>query len=132
MRQITAALVNLLDRLEVPQTISQWCTQAGRLGQLDAVLTHQQVYSDLLDIFDDLAQTLTDQQLTLEEYSEILSSVLGEMTLALIPPALDQVLVGTIEPVTSSAYSGGVHPGCQRRQFSQGQFARFVPDRQSA
>ncbi|HUT46620.1 MAG TPA: PD-(D/E)XK nuclease family protein, partial [Sedimentisphaerales bacterium] len=49
------------------------------------------------DIFDELVEVFAGQTMTAEDYLAILRSAFSQLTLAFIPPALDQVLVGSIE-----------------------------------
>jgi len=140
VRQVTAELYRLLQTLQAPQILSQWTQQAKDENLLDAVLTHQQIYSQIISLLDELAETLGDIEITMTQYAEIFTTALSQMTLALIPPALDQVLVGAIErsrhPNIRAAFLLGVNEGVfpkfsqpdtlltdrQRRQLSDAGF----------
>ena len=97
VRLITAALVGLIEEIGVRNTLSAWCRQARADDDLDTARMHEQVYREIVALLDDLVEALGDVSVTLEQYAQILSAALAQMTLALIPPALDQVLVGSIE-----------------------------------
>jgi len=115
VKDIIASMIQFLDRLQVQRTLCQWYRQAQSRGDLDAAQVHQQVYSDLIDLFDDMADAIGDIELSLGQFSEILTSALEQMTLRLVPPAMDQVLIGTIErsrqPNIRAAFILGVNQG---------------------
>jgi len=136
VRKITTLLVELLEELGVGKTLGEWYRQAKDAGQLDAAQTHEQLYSDVMDLLDDLVEALDGCEVTLGQYAEILNSGLEQMTLRLVPPAMDQVLVGTIErsrhPQIRAAFVLGVNEGgfpkvsTPEAFFSDGQRAKLM------
>jgi len=122
VRQVTDELYRLIRTLRVPQTLSQWTQQANAENHLDIALSHQQIYSQIISLLDELAESLGDIEITVTQYAEIFNIALSQMTLALIPPALDQVLVGAIErsrhPNIRAAFLLGVNEGAFPK-FSQ-------------
>jgi len=97
VRDITAQLAGLLEKIDVGEKLSQWRQQAQDNNDHDQGQTHEQIYKDVIGLMDDMVESLGDCSVTLGEYSEILCSAMEQMTLRLIPPGLDQVLIGTIE-----------------------------------
>ncbi|MGI9862037.1 helicase-exonuclease AddAB subunit AddB [Moorella naiadis] len=97
VREITAALFNLLQELRVPRILAAWRCRALATGELDAAQEHEQVWDGLMDLFDELITGLGDTPLGLEEYAAILDAGMEGLKLRLIPPALDQVVVGTLD-----------------------------------
>ncbi len=95
--EFTRAVFNFLDELDVKTTISGWIGQANEKKDLATVDEHRQFYNQFVDIFDELVEVFGGQAMTAEDYLAILHSAFSQLTLALIPPALDQVLVGSIE-----------------------------------
>jgi ATP-dependent helicase/nuclease subunit B len=86
--EFTKAIFDFIDGLGVLETIGSWVEEADE---------HRQFYDKLLDIFDEFAEVFAGQKETAGDYFAIISSVISQMTLAFIPPTLDQVLVGSIE-----------------------------------
>jgi ATP-dependent helicase/nuclease subunit B len=115
VRQVTAALFRLIQTLQVPQTLSQWTEQAQAEKNLDSALSHQQIYSQIITLLDELTDALGASEITITQFAEIFNTALSQMTLALVPPALDQVLVGAIErsrhPNIRAAFLLGVNEG---------------------
>ena len=87
VREITAALAGLLEEIEVPQKLTHWFRQAQQDNDLDVAQTHQQIYTDVVTLLEDLVEALGDVSVTIGQFSEILTAALGQMTLALVPPA---------------------------------------------
>lgn len=57
---------------------------------------YEQVYEIVLGVFDRLVELLGDEQMTLREFKEILDTGFREARIGLIPPGVDQVVVGDI------------------------------------
>jgi len=103
--KFTRAVFDFLRRLKVTETIGNWIERAIEKPNNAAVDEHQQFYNKLVDIFDELVEVFTrqtcggftSQTMTAEDYLAIVNSAFSQLTLAFIPPTLDQVLVGSIE-----------------------------------
>ncbi len=112
---ITRELMHLIIELEVAQKLQQWQNNAIENGNLEDQEIHSQVYSDFIDILNELVAALDDFPVSLNEYTEILFSAIKEMSLRLVPPSLDQVVVGTIErsrqPAIKAAFILGMNDG---------------------
>ncbi len=112
---ISTGLVHFFFDLDIPNRLSQWCQEDEKQGILDRAQIHRQIYRQLMDVFDELVEALGEQPMDVTEYADILGSALSQMTLPLIPPAIDQVLVGAIErsrqPFIRAAFVLGVNEG---------------------
>ncbi len=86
-----------LDRLQVRRTVGQWVDQANRSGDPATADEHRQFFDAFVDIFDTLVEIFNGQEMPVQDYFGLLASAFSQMTLAFIPPKLDQVLVGSIE-----------------------------------
>ncbi len=105
----------LMDRFGVADQIEAWaegCVSDGRLADAEG---HRQVLRDVSTLLDDIEETLRNETISLDELSVVLDAGLGQMTLALAPPTLDQVMVGTIDrsrqPDLKAVIVLGVHEG---------------------
>lgn len=90
-------IFTLLDRLHVRKTVSQWIEEAHAGGDSTTADEHRQFFDAFVDIFDALVEIFERQEMTAQDYFGLLASAFSQMTLAFIPPKLDQVLVGSIE-----------------------------------
>jgi len=93
----TRCIFDLLDSLNVRERLNKWVEQAREQGDLSTADEHHQFFDALIDVFDELAEVFTHDEMTAQDYFGILHSAFSQMTLAFIPPRLDQVLVGSIE-----------------------------------
>ncbi|MDD4335644.1 MAG: exodeoxyribonuclease V subunit gamma, partial [Desulfotomaculaceae bacterium] len=94
---VTAALFNLLDRMEVPALLESWSRSAESEGLLELAREHGQIWDGLTALLDQVVEALGDEVLTVEEYAAILDAGLASMRLGLIPPGFDQVVVCSLE-----------------------------------
>lgn len=92
-----AALLDLLDRIGAGQALKRWADDAEADGDLDQAEEHRQVWRETMSFLDDLAFAFADFRLTIRELTDVLEAGLSGMTLGLVPPMVDQVLVGSIE-----------------------------------
>ncbi|WP_374713630.1 helicase-exonuclease AddAB subunit AddB [Symbiobacterium terraclitae] len=97
VRELTTYLFQLLDELKVARQLEAWKDEAERQGDLETAREHEQVWARVLELFDQVVEGLGDEQLTPKEYLQVLSAGLDGLRLGLIPPGLDQVIVGTVE-----------------------------------
>jgi len=95
--EFTRAIFNFLDRLKVKETIDSWIQEAYEKEDGVTVDEHRQFYNKLVDIFDELVEVFDGRVMSAEDYLAIINSAFSQLTLAFIPPTLDQVLVGSVE-----------------------------------
>jgi ATP-dependent helicase/nuclease subunit B len=114
-REWAEALIELLKRVEAGAKIKQWADQAEADGDLDQAEVHTQAWRDVTALIDDLSFALAESSLSVRELGEVLEAGLSGLTLGLVPPMIDQVLVGSIErtrhPPIKAAIVIGVNDG---------------------
>jgi ATP-dependent helicase/nuclease subunit B len=115
--EFTQAIFNFLDDLKVKQTIGVWIEEANKNEDSAAANEHQQFYNKLVDIFDELVEVFSGRTMTAEDYFAIINSAFSQLTLAFIPPTLDQVLVGSIERSRHPDLKAVFLIGATQRQF---------------
>jgi ATP-dependent helicase/nuclease subunit B len=115
VRDISAALFDMLEGLGVPARLEEWKTLAEESGKLEEAREHGQIWNSLVKLLDEMAAALGEERLSLAEYSAILDAGLESMRLGLIPPGMDQVLVGNLDrsrsPSVKAALVLGVGDG---------------------
>jgi len=95
--EFTRVIFSFLDRLGVHQTVSGWIDEASGCGDPTAADEHRQFYDTFVDIFDALIEIFESGEMTAQDTFGLMTLAFSQMTLAFIPPKLDQVLVGMIE-----------------------------------
>ena len=115
VRQVATAIFETLDRFGVRQTLWEWARSAADAGRLEQSAEHEQVWANLVDLFDQLVDLLGAERMTAAEFHDVLESGLDSFDLALTPPTLDQVLVGQVDrtrtPALKAAFVLGLNEG---------------------
>jgi len=115
--EFTQAIFHLLDALKVTETIGRWIEEADEAGDSATTNEHRQFYDRFVDIFDQLIDVFAGRTMTAEDYLAIITSAFSQLTLAFIPPTLDQVLVGSIERSRHPDLKAVFLMGATQRQF---------------
>ncbi|HOJ08965.1 MAG TPA: helicase-exonuclease AddAB subunit AddB [Clostridiales bacterium] len=112
---ICEALFDLLCNLEVPDRIEMYLDKFENQGELALAGEYGQVWNITMEVLDQTVELLGDERIGLERFLNIIGIGFGEYKIGLIPPALDQVLVGNIERSKShdvkALYILGVNDG---------------------
>ncbi|MEW6250828.1 MAG: PD-(D/E)XK nuclease family protein, partial [Planctomycetota bacterium] len=90
-------LYRILDDLGVRRRIEHWLADARAARHWESVETHRLAWTALCEVLQDLHDVLGDTLISAAEVDEILTAALADLTLGLAPPAVDQVLVSSIE-----------------------------------
>jgi len=119
----TAALYELLAQLKVSEQLERWAVQANEEGRLEEAREHEQVWEDLVKLLDEVVEALGEEELALNQYSVILDAGLNALRLGLIPPGLDQVVVGSLDrsrsPQVRAAFLPGINDGVLPARLSE-------------
>ncbi|MBE7501659.1 MAG: PD-(D/E)XK nuclease family protein [Verrucomicrobiales bacterium] len=121
--QLAAALRAFWHALDVPRTLNRWAEAAaparGCPSASVAAQVHAEVWDQMSAWLENLALGFPDTALSLRDWLPILEAGLGRMTVGVIPPALDQVVVGAVDRTRSPdlklsivlGLNDGVFPG---------------------
>lgn len=97
VREYTIALYEFGVELEVANKLESFRTAFEEQKMLSTAKEYQQIYGIVIELYDKLVELLGDEVIPLKEYIEVLEAGLGEAKVGLIPPGLDQVVMGDIE-----------------------------------
>lgn len=97
VRDACTRLITLFEELKVRENLARWITQATDARDFEAAAEHQQVWSELIGLVEELADLLGDTTVTASDLQTILLSGLSGLDLGITPATVDQVLVGTAE-----------------------------------
>jgi len=122
--EILKALYGLLEKLKVPGVIERWANEALYKGNLEEAQQHQQIWDRLMEILEQLAEIAKNfdkkedkkqGRKLLNDIAEILDAAFENLNLSLIPPSLDQVIVGTLNRTMNieakAVFVAGVNDG---------------------
>ena len=114
-REITEALFELLCDLEVPNRIEIYIEKFKDNGELAFAAEYGQVWNIAMEALNQIVELMGDEKPGIQKFKDLLEIGFSEYKIGLIPPSLDQVLVGSIERSKShdvkALYILGVNDG---------------------
>jgi ATP-dependent helicase/nuclease subunit B len=98
-RVLSQALYLLLagEGLKLRQRLSSWISHATESGELALAAEHQQAWTQLMAVLQELVDLLGDEVMSAADVAASLDAAMDGFDLAITPPTLDQVLVGQID-----------------------------------
>ena len=122
VRDFAAELFAVVERFRVRQAIETWARDAESGGRLEEAREHEQVWAELVELFDQMVDLLGDERVHVADFVDVLESGLERFDLALTPPTVDQVLVGQVDrthtpPGLRAAFVLGMNDGEFPRAF---------------
>lgn len=93
----TAALYRFITAQDMFIRLEQYRQNFLQQDQLDLVKEYTQAYKLVMDLLDKVVLLLGNEKLTFSEYKTVLETGFEEIKVGIIPPAIDQVVVGDIE-----------------------------------
>jgi len=96
-RKLCEAVYLYLEELDIPEKLEKWKIAAEEKGQLVKMREHEQVWNAVIDLLDQYVEILGEEPVTLNGFAAILETGFESLHFTLIPPALDQVLIGDFE-----------------------------------
>ena len=97
VRDITLAVYDYLVQEKMQEKLSDMEKQFQDQGELALAKEYSQVYRIAMELFDKFVELLGDEPISLKEYCELLDAGLEEAKVGVIPPSLDQVVIGDVE-----------------------------------
>lgn len=96
-REVSRAIYDLLIDLDVPGTLERWQSLAEESGDLAEAQDHAGVWDKVMEILEQAEEILGEREVDLKAYAVLVEAGLEDIRLGVIPPSLDQVLVGAID-----------------------------------
>lgn len=117
------ALYELLLDIEAPDKLEAWSAAALAAGNPEKAREHGQMWNGIIDMFDQLVETMGEHELAGELFAGLIDTGLESMKLGLVPPSMDQVLIGSMDRTRSSgiryAYLLGLNEGIVPAQLQE-------------
>ena len=95
--QLAAGLIALLDRLGVKKSLEAWMATALSDGKPELAQIHEQAWKQCRELLSAMRDILAAEPMDMANFGELLWMSLQTLTLGLIPPALDQVLISSAQ-----------------------------------
>ncbi len=96
-RQLAETLRELWGTLDLEEQLQRWGDQAADAEFFISNSVHATVWEQMNGWLDNVERAFPDEPLTLREWLPVLEAGLASLAVGVIPPALDQVLVGAID-----------------------------------
>ena len=93
----TRALYEFGVKMDAAGKLEAFAKRFNEENLLGNAREYEQIYDIVMDLYEKLAELLGDEVISLKEYIDVLEAGLTEAKVGLIPPGLDQVMVGDIE-----------------------------------
>ncbi|ANE47308.1 ATP-dependent helicase [Paenibacillus swuensis] len=122
-RGMAEALYGLLDSLKAAERLERWSMDALAAGRAEKAREHRQLWGAAVDLLDQIVETMGDEAMTPEQFAGVVETGLESIRLSLVPPTLDQVLLGSMERTRSGkvryAFLLGVNDGVVPGRLSE-------------
>lgn len=97
VKDVTMALYEFMVREELQLKLQRQSEVFQEAGELALAKEYSQVYRILIELFDKFVELLGDEKVTMDEYLKLLDAGLEEARVGVIPPGIDQVVVGDMQ-----------------------------------
>lgn len=97
IKEFSSRIFAVLEGLSVTETLTNWIDEASREGNSLLARKHKQIWNLICHVFDEMAEILGNEEMTVKEFAKILDSGLASIDMGLIPPSKDQVIIGDLK-----------------------------------
>jgi len=94
---VTKALHTFFLKEELQQRVKEYQLMFETQGEFALAKEYAQVYRIVIEILDQFVELLGDERISIKEYCELLDAGLEEAKVGIIPPSMDQIVVGDVE-----------------------------------
>ncbi len=95
--EVTRALHSFFLQEELQKRVQEYQLKFETEGELALAKEYGQVYRIIIELLNQFVELLGDEKISLQEYCELLDAGLEEAKVGIIPPSLDQVVIGDVE-----------------------------------
>ncbi|HZJ82551.1 MAG TPA: helicase-exonuclease AddAB subunit AddB, partial [Clostridia bacterium] len=114
-RTMCTAIYEFLCDIGVPEEIEGKIEELKSEGSLTLANEYSQIWNIVMEVLDQTVEAMGEDSMGIERFRNLLSIGFGDHKIGLIPPSLDQVLVGSVERSRSheikALYILGVNDG---------------------
>lgn len=97
VKEVTTALHTFFVEQRLQEKVKEYEIFFAEQGELALEKEYAQVYRIVMELFDQFVELLGEEHISLREYCELLDAGLEEAKVGIIPPSLEQVVVGDVE-----------------------------------
>lgn len=93
----TRAIINFINECRLHEKLEDWIKELKLKGNLEYVYENTQIWNIMMEVFEQLVEILGDTKISNKEYLMLLESGFSDHKIGIIPPTIDQVIVGNID-----------------------------------
>ena len=90
-------LYDFLEQNQVQQKLLSYQQQFEKEGDLAKAREYAQIYRLVMELLDQIYELLGEEEISLQEFADILEAGFGEITVGTIPQNVDRIVVGDME-----------------------------------
>ncbi|WP_246938671.1 helicase-exonuclease AddAB subunit AddB [Bacillus pinisoli] len=102
-KQYAEALYFFLEELDIPAKLEKWRYEAEQEQEMGKSREHAQVWSAVVELLDQFVELMGNEEVSTTIFHSMMEAGMDALRFALVPPAIDQVVVGDFE---HSRFSG--------------------------
>lgn len=139
--QLTEAIYHMGMARRAQEKLKEWELAFEHEGRKDLVREYTQIYGKVISFLDKLVDVLGEDVISLRDYQKIIEAGFMEIRIGIIPPSVDQVLIGDMERtrlkdvkvlffmgvneglIPKNAVSGGILSETDREHLEKNAFA---------
>ncbi|MDD3221367.1 MAG: hypothetical protein EOM34_03270 [Clostridia bacterium] len=95
--EYTTALRTFIANIQSEEQLNSFVEEFKESGEFTRAREYEQVFDAAMDLLDKCERILGEESVTLKEYMEILEAGFEEIKVGVIPPTLDQVVLGDLK-----------------------------------
>lgn len=96
-RDYVSHLYDFLEQNQVQQKLLNYQQQFEKEGDLSRAREYAQIYRLVMDLLDQVYELLGEEEISRQEFADILEAGFGEITVGTIPQNVDRIVVGDME-----------------------------------
>ncbi|WDF52228.1 helicase-exonuclease AddAB subunit AddB [Paenibacillus sp. KACC 21273] len=96
-KEMCIALYQLLEDCNIALHLEKMSTHATAQGNPLRAREHIQIYGEIIDLLDQMVDIMAEDQIDLGTFAGLLETGLSGIRLGIVPPAIDQVLIGSMD-----------------------------------
>ena len=97
IKDYSQAVYSFMVNLDCEKKLQEYADSFETNGNSSKAKEYNQVYREIIELLDKMVDLLSEEQVSLKEYSDIFQAGVAEIKVGIIPLTIDQVVVGDIE-----------------------------------
>lgn len=97
IQQKCTALYKFLENLEIEKQLAKKEEEFEKLGEVATAKEYHQIFRVIMQLLEKYVELLGEEEISLEEFSDLLDAGFEEVKVGIIPPGSDRVMVGDME-----------------------------------